>query len=284
MRRIVLSALLASGLAGAQGSAVAAPVCEPAKLAEKYPSLKDKVLKIGVDPQTAPYAMRDKDDFDKMVGLDVALSTAVLDCAGIKHEFFLGGWSGLLPATTSGQIDIFWDNLYYKPERAEKLDFVVYMQAATGALVAAGNPKGVKDLASSCGTSYAVGLGTTQEADAKKADADCQAAGKPPVTVFTYPDHAAGLRLLQTGRADVILVDLAMADSLAAENPQTYARAYLMLTGITIGAGVKNDSPDLLRAIYDGLQVVQADGKQAEIMKKYNVDPAIMVPAEIKTK
>jgi polar amino acid transport system substrate-binding protein len=30
-------------------------VCEPAKLTQKYPSLANRTLKIGADPQTQPY-------------------------------------------------------------------------------------------------------------------------------------------------------------------------------------------------------------------------------------
>ncbi len=136
-----------------------------------------------------------------MDGSDVDLAAAVLDCAGVKHEMFLGGWSGLLPATAGGQVDIFWDNLYYTPERAKQLDFVVYMQAETGAMAQAGNPKKITGLDfSSCGMTYASGLGTVEEVAARKQDGVCKAAGKPGITVMTYPDLASGIRLLQSGR------------------------------------------------------------------------------------
>ena len=62
-------------------------------------------------------------------------------CAGVKMEFTVGGWSGLIPAVVGGQMDVLWDTLLYTPERAKQLDFVGYMNAATGILVAKGNPK-----------------------------------------------------------------------------------------------------------------------------------------------
>lgn len=283
MFRTVATAALVAGLTGSAAAAWAAPACEPGKLAEKYPSLAGKTVKIGADPQTPPYAMRDGVDFNKVGGSDVDLAAAVLDCAGIKHEMFLGGWSGLMPATAGGQVDVFWDNLYYTPERAKQLDYVMYMQAATGALTQAGNPKKITGMQASCGTTYAVGLGTVEEVAAKKQDAACKAESKPGMTIMTYPDMASGIRLVQAGRADVMMTDLAVVDQMAADNPKTFERAYKIMTGFNIGAAVKKGNADLLRAIHDGLEVMQAEGKQKAIFAKYKIDPEMEVPAAVKT-
>jgi len=159
----------------------------------------------------------------------------------------------------------------------------MYMQAATGALTQAGNPKKVTDMDGSCGTTYAVGLGTVEEAAVKKQDDACKAGGKPGITTMTYPDMASGLRLIQTGRADIMMTDLAVVDQLAAENPKTYVRAYKILTGFNIGAAVRKGNSDLLNAIRDGLEVMQANGKQKEIFAKYKIDAEMQVPATVKT-
>ena len=283
MFRMLTITSLALGLSGLASAVHAAPACEPAKLATKYPSLVGKTIKIGADPQTPPYAMRDAKDFNKVTGSDVDLAAAVLDCAGIKHEMFLGGWSGLMPATASGQVDIFFDNLYYTPARAKELDFVLYMQAATGAMTQAGNPKKITAITDSCGSTYAVGLGTVEEVMARKQDAACKTESKPAMTIMTYPDMASGIRLLQSGRADIMMTDLALVDSLVAENPKAYVRAFKILSGMNIGAAVKKGNTDLLKAIDDGLQAVQADGQQKAIFAKYKIDADMQINATIKT-
>ena len=275
---MAITAMLVSAFASAAHAA-----CEPGKLAEKYPGLVGKTIKVGADPQTPPYAMRDAKDFSKVEGSDVELAAAVLDCAGLKHEMFLGGWSGLMPATAGGQVDIFWDNLYYTPERAKQLDYVMYMQAATGALTQVGNPKNISSMETSCGATYAVGLGTVEEVAAKKQDVACKAANKPGIDVLTYPDMASGLRLIQARRADIMMTDLAVVDQFVADNPGQYARAYKILTGFNIGAAVKTGNKDLLAAIRDGLDTLQADGKQKAIFVKYKIDPDMIVPVEVKT-
>lgn len=271
-------------LAGAL-PAFAQNACEPGKLAQKYPSLVGKTLKIGVDAQTPPYVMRDPKEFSKLIGFDADLARQVFDCAGIKYEFFVGGWSGLLPALNAKQIDVFWNNLYYTAERAKQVNFVTYMQAGTGALAAVGNPKKIAGLDSTmCGTTVAVGVGTVEEPQVRAEDGKCKAAGKPGVTVMVFPDVAAGTRLVQSGRADAMMYDLALIDSLVKQNPETYSRAFKVLSGLNIGVAVSKDSTDLLNAVRDGLQIAQATQKQKAIFEKYTIDPDLQVTAEIKTR
>jgi polar amino acid transport system substrate-binding protein len=278
-RLVVVVGLAACGPVMAQTAA-----CEPGKLAQKYPSLVGKTLKIGVDAQTPPYVMRDPKQFNNLIGFDADLARKVFDCAGIKYEFFVGGWSGLLPALNAKQIDVFWNNLYYTADRAKQVNFVTYMQAGTGALAAAGNPKKITGFDQLCGTTVAVGVGTVEEPQVRAEDAKCKAAGKPGVTVMVFPDVAAGTRLVQSGRADAMLYDLALIDSLAKENPKIYSRAFKVLSGLSIGVAVSKDAPDLLNAVRDGLAVMQATQQQKAIFEKYTIDPDLQVAAEIKTR
>jgi len=72
------------------------------------------------------------------------------------------------------------------------------MLAGTGALTPAGNPKKLSGIEDSCGLNAAAGLGTVEEAAFREQDTNCKAAGKPSVTIMTYPDIAAGARLVQS--------------------------------------------------------------------------------------
>lgn len=283
--RIVIAVLVLAGgyLIAAAPSVAQMPTCEPDKVASKYPSLAGKTIKIGADPTSPPYVTRDPKDFSQLIGFDADLARAVFDCAGVKYEFFLGGWSGLLPAVISGQIDVMWDNLYYTAERAKQVDYVVYMVAATGALTQAGNPKKLSGIEDSCGLNAAAGLGTVEEAAFREQDTKCKAVGKPGVNLMTYPDVASGARLVQSGRADVMLTDLALADSLVKDNPALYSRGYKIVSGFSVGAAIKKGNADLLKLLDDGLKIMQATGKQKDIAEKYAIDPTLQIAAEVKT-
>lgn len=259
----------------------AAPACEPEKLKTKYPSLVGKKIKIGVDPQMPPYTYRDPKRFDNVIGFDADLARAVFKCTGVDYEFFPGGWSGLLPAVIAGQIDVMWADLYYTPVRAKQVDYAVYMQAGTGALVRKGNPKKIKSMGDICGQDAAAGLGTVEEAALREQDKKCVAAGKRAINILTYPDIAGGVRLLRGDRVAIVLTDLALVDQLATDNPADFERGFYELTGFTIGAAVKKGNHDLLNAIYEGLQVVQSDGTQKALFKKYNIDPVLLVSTKI---
>src|ERR1700751_5150300 len=132
--------------------------CETTKMASKYPGLAGKTIRIGQDGESVPFSQRDPKDLTKLIGLDADLARATFACVGEPIDFTIGTWSGLIPAAMSGLVDIMWDTLLYTPERAKKLDFVVYMNAATGMLVAKGNPKNAHPLDDLCGLNATTSL------------------------------------------------------------------------------------------------------------------------------
>lgn len=285
MKRLTL-ATMALGAALAAwtmvGAAQAAdPMCEPDMVAEKYPGIAGKTIKIGADPQTPPYVFRDAENFDNVIGYDADLSRAVFACAGVEVEFELGGWSGLLPALVAGQIDVMWDTLYYTAERAEQVDYIIYMQAGTGGMTQKGNPKGIASLDDACGTVFSVGLGTVEEAAMRSKNQECEDAGMEGVEIMTYPDVAAGFRQVENQRADIMLSDLSLLTKYTLDNADTTEMAFKILTGFKIGVAVVNDAGDLLRAIEDGLRVMEANGTKHELFLKYQMDPDLALPTEV---
>jgi polar amino acid transport system substrate-binding protein len=267
------------------GTAVAGETkCEPEKVATKYPSLAGKTIKIGQDGESPPYSFRDPKNFSHLIGLDADLARATFACAGVPIEFMTGGWSGLLPAVIAGQADVMWDSLYYTPERAKQADFVVYMTAATGGLVAKGNPKNVTSLDNVCGLRATAGLGTVEEAAFRDLSTKCTAAGKKPIDIVTYPDMPGGTRLIQSDRADILLSDLSMVDRLVSLSPTVFERAFMILTDYKIAVGLTKGNKDLAQAIVDGLTVLKAEGTDKALFAKYNVDYALARPNEILTR
>jgi polar amino acid transport system substrate-binding protein len=264
-----LALLLACSLCDARADEV---TCEPAKLATKYPGLVGKTIKIGQDGESVPFSMRDPKDFSKLVGLDADLAQATFACIGVPMQFVVGTWSGLIPAAMSGQIDIMWDTLLYTPERAKKLDFVVYMNAATGMLVAKGNPKNIHAVGDLCGMTATTTLGTTQEAMLRDASSKCVAAGKPAVNIITSTDMPSGLRLVQNARADLASVNKFVGDSMVAANPTTIESAFDVVTGAKIAVGTAKGNPDLVKALRDGLAAIRASGAEKAIYDRYHVD------------
>jgi polar amino acid transport system substrate-binding protein len=257
--------------------------CEPDKMASKYPSLAGKTIKIGQDGESVPFSQRDPKDFSKLIGLDADLARAAFACVGVPIDFTIGTWAGLIPAAMAGQIDIMWDTLLYTPERAKKLDFVVYMNAATGMLVAKGNPKNIHALGDLCGRGATTTLGTTQEAMLRDTNNKCVAAGKPAINIITSPDMPSGLRLVQSGRADLVSVNKFVGDSMVASSGGTVESAFDIVTGAKISVGTAKGNTDLINAIKDGLVAIRANGTEKAIYERYHVDFSLTTDPSILT-
>jgi polar amino acid transport system substrate-binding protein len=285
MKSILSSAVVLAALAFHVLPAQAdAGKCEPDKLATKYPALAGKTIRIGQDGESPPYSYRDPKNFDNLIGLDADMARAVFACIGAPIEFKTGAWSGLLPAVIAGQLDVMWDTLYYTPERAKSVDFVSYMIAATGGLVAKGNPKSIKSLDDVCGKRATAGLGTVEEEAFRDLSKKCVAAGKGEVAIVTYPDVPGGTRLISNDRADVLMSDLGMVSTLVKNNPDQFDRGFMIVTNFKIAAGYTKDNKDLGQALLDALTILRADGTEQKMFEKYGVDYALAQPSQILTK
>jgi polar amino acid transport system substrate-binding protein len=279
-RTVLVAGLVLAGIGAARADEV---TCEPAKAAAKYPALAGKTIKVGQDGESVPFSTRNPKDFSKLVGLDADLARAAFACVGVPMDFSIGTWAGLIPATMAGQIDIMWDTLLYTPERAKKMDFVVYMNAATGMLVAKGNPKKIHTLDDLCGVTATTTLGTTQEAMLREANGKCVAAGKTAVNIITSPDMPSGLRLVQNARADVVAINKFVGDSMVASNPTTVESAFDVVTGAKIAVGTAKGNPDLIKAIRDGLAAIRANGTEKTIYERYKVDYSLTTEPSVLT-
>jgi polar amino acid transport system substrate-binding protein len=276
----LLSFVLVAGMNAAHADE---GVCEPAKLATKYPSLVGKTVKIGQDGETPPFSMRDPKDFAKLAGIDADMARAVFACAGVPVSFTTGNWSGLIPAAISGQIDVMWDQLLYTPERAKKMDFVAYMNSATGMMVAKGNPKKLKTFDDICGVKATAGLGTTQETMVREQSEKCTRAGRPGIEIITSADVPSGLRLVQSGRADLLVANKFVVDQMVASNSNTVENAFDVVTGAKLAAGTAKGNADLVKLMHDGLSIIQANGTLKRIYQQYNVDFGLVIKPTILT-
>jgi polar amino acid transport system substrate-binding protein len=263
--------------------AAAGGKCEPAALATKYPSLAGKTIRVAQDPQGPPYAFRDPEDFDHLVGLDAEIVRAAFGCIGAPFEFKTGSWSGLLPSVIAGQADVMWSNLDYTPARAEKVDFVTYLLAATRGIVRKGNPKNIHSLDDVCGVRTAAGLGTVEEAMFRGLSDKCVAAGKPALEIVTYPDRPTGIRMLLNDRADLLMGDAGGNAYTIKLYPNDLESGYVIPTDYKVGPGISKSLPELRQAIFDAMQILQADSLQRELMVKYGVDPELQRPVEMHT-
>jgi polar amino acid transport system substrate-binding protein len=279
------AAAIFAGGAFTASAAFAAEKCEPGAVAGKYPSLAGKTIRVAQDPQGGPpYSFRDPENLDNIVGLDADTVRAALACIGVPFEFKTGSWSGLLPSVIAGQADVMWSNLYYTPARAEQVDFVTYRLAATRGIVRKGNPKDIHALEDACGVRAAAGLGTVEDAMFRGLSDKCVATGKPALEIVTYPDRLTGIRMLLNDRADLMMGDSGGGGYTIKLYSNDLESGYVIVTDYKVGPGISKSMPALRQAVFDAMQVLQADGTEKQLMLKYDVDPELQRPVEMFTK
>jgi len=81
----------------------------------------DAVLKVATEGAFEPFNYTDKDG--KVEGFDIDLTDAILDKAGIKHEWIRQDWDGLIPGLLAGKFDAISASVSITDERRKKVDF-----------------------------------------------------------------------------------------------------------------------------------------------------------------
>jgi polar amino acid transport system substrate-binding protein len=260
----------------------AVKTCEPEKVATRYPGLAGKTIKIGEDGVSLPFNFRDPKNPEQIIGSDADLARAVFKCIGLPVEFVTGVWSGLLPAVAGGRIDIMWDVLYYTPERAKMVDFVLYSTMADRAITHKGNPKNLHALDDLCGTKALAGLGTVEIVMLQKISDKCVAGGKPAIELNTFQDRSQAWQMIETDRVDVILSNAMIAETIAEQKPLLEA-GFSFLPGIKVGVAVAKGNAELAKALADGIAATEANGEMAQIYQQYKLDPSWALPPDILT-
>ena len=257
------------------------PVCEPGKAAAKYPSYANKVVKIGVSPLQPPYAFADPAAPDRMVGLEVEMITRVMDCAGLKYEFVKGAWSGLLSALFAGSSDLMIGAVNYRPDRAERADFIVYMRAGQSMEVQKGNPRKLSNLDSLCGTTGTATTGSSSAMHIERLNKACLDGNKPGITFLPAVDGNSAFRQVANARVDFALDDAASAGARLLKEPDIEI-AYTAATDIVGGMVVTKNNAAMAQLVFEGLLVQQRDGTLAALAKKYGFPVELLVPVQIR--
>lgn len=187
-------------------------------------------------------------------------------------------FDSLIPALTSGRIQLMGDAMYRTPAREKQVAFTdILFYNTEGLAVAKGNPLGISDLAGLCGHNGATYKGTVWADDLKNASAACP--GGKQIDVKVYNTIYEALQDIQTGRVQGVLADASIAALAIKQNPNL---------GMELAAGYKPmdkaSSDNALavapkyKAFVDDFSAVfqqmKADGTVTKIFENAGLSPA----------
>lgn len=265
-----------SGNASAQTAA-----CEPEKVAQKYASYAGKVVKVAATPTYPPFTYTDPADPKKLVGLEAELIEGALNCAGLKYEYLLGAWGGLLPTLFSGASDVMVGNVNYRADRAEKADFVVFMRNGTSVITPKGNPKKIANSDALCGTTGSANVGGSSALEIERLSKVCTEKGKPAINYMASPDQEAAYRQLLNGRIDFVMDGASSAAVRQATAPD-FTIAFTMVTDNVAGPVVLKGNATMLKVVADGLKAMEQNGQLKALMVKYGMTEDLLVPVAVR--
>jgi polar amino acid transport system substrate-binding protein len=209
---------------------------------------------------------------DKPLGFDVDMMDAIT--AKMKLQSAMAGmeFKGLIPAILGGRIDAIVSGMYINPERSQVVDFVPYLKVGNQILVAKGNPLHINDKTDLCGHRVAAPVGTVYEKAALQVMADCQAAGKPALTLLSLGSTAAGALALKEDRVDAIIASTPTNAALIKDSPAAFATTGEVFDNNTqLGIGLPKDKPALKAAVDAAFKAIVADGVITDLIRKYGL-------------
>lgn len=161
---------------------------------------KRGVLRVGQDSGYMPLYGTDMEG--NRIGLEVEILQRMADILGVRLEFVIVNWDGIIPALMTDKFDIIWSGMTITPERALRVNFSdAYL---TVGQVMVYNTRNFEELPSyeelrTRDLTIAVQLGTTGDEAARRMFENAE------ILTFDSMDEAAFQ--VASNRADILVVD-----------------------------------------------------------------------------
>jgi len=232
---------------------------------------QDRALVVGTGSTYRPFGFLAPDN--KHIGFDVDIITAVSEAAGFKINIVSTPFGALIPGLNNGDRDIAISAMTITPQRMESVDFSSPYQVAHLVVLAAptATETNIADF-----KNRRVGVGLGQTADT----AVSELFGKTSPNIRRFENTPLLVEELLQGGIDAAVGDVSVMGYYMKTNPDRKLR---MLTDARfkesyIGIAVKKGNKDLLGKINTGLRTIVANGKYAQIYKKWFDTPVPKLP------
>lgn len=190
---------------------------------------------------------------DKVSGATADLATALEEMLDVKIEHTtIDGLASVLSGMEAKRYDLDLGPIGDFSERQKQATFVDWVQEYVVFAVKKGNPEGIKDLDSTCGTRIAVQAAGSAEQVIKEQSGVCEKDGEKPIDVQSYKDQPSSILAVQSGRADAFF---------SSQAPLTYFVEQSDGKLELAGTGQSNGFDDLFQGI-----VVPKDSEMADVL------------------
>ncbi|RYC29820.1 ABC transporter substrate-binding protein [Lichenibacterium minor] len=228
------------------------------------------VLHASVNAIYAPMEYKDAAT-GRLAGLDVELGAALAKRLGLEVELSESAFEQLIPSLKTGRADLLISGLTDTPAREETMDFIDYLKTGPQFYVAAASPAGSPiDV---CGLKVGTSRSTSFPAEISAwSKANCEAAGRPAITVVPAESTVDARGQLKQGRIDAAVQGSETIPYAMSLEPGVYRTLGDPFATGYQGIAFRKDETALRDAVADALRGLMADGTYRAILATYKLD------------
>lgn len=209
-------------------------------------------------------------DGHTIMGMDVDLMKALGAAMGLKVNVVNASFEGIIPGLAAGKYDVGASSFTDNKEREKTVDFVTYFTAGESFYTKAQGGTALSSIADLCGHSVAVEKGTTEQQDATTQSEKCKKAGKPAVTVLTFPDQNGANLAVVSGKAQFGFADSPVAEYQVQKSGGQFKLVGAAYANAPYGIAVPKGS-GLTKPLLAAVQDLMKNGSYKQILTKWGV-------------
>lgn len=220
----------------------------------------EKVLRVGTEPSFAPFEFQ-KEGSNEFTGFDIELIQAIGKQMGYKVEIQNMGFDALIPALTSGNIDVAIAGMSINEERKKVIAFSDPYYTSGLIIMVDKNNNDIKSLADLEGKRIACQIGTTGEKKSRSI---------PNAVVTAFNTQSEASMELKNGGADAVINDAPVVDYYLAQGGSEVAKTVgEKMEAENYGIGIKKENTQLVADINKAMAELKANGEFDKIYKKW---------------
>ena len=227
------------------------------------------VLKVCTSGEFPPMEYYENPGDKDLVGFEVDVINAIAKGWGVKAEFVVGDFKGLLPSLDSKRCDLVASGILITPARLEKYDGIPYFGSHI-VMVTAANDTETKVPAGVSGKVMAIEAGTSYEKMVADLNAQLEAAGKAPVQAQTYPSASGVIEQILVGRATATITQDTTAAYRMLQVPGRLSIPYTYDESENYGIYLRKSEGDR-QMLKEALEALQASGEMKTLLQKWNL-------------
>lgn len=293
-RSAVLILLLSAGVIAGCGSSnssttpagstssSSAPSGANAAVAKLVPaSIKSKgTLTVAADA-TYPPDESIASDGHTVVGMDPDLVKALATVMGLKANVINVTFDSIIPGLAAGKYDLGASSFTDNKLREKTVNFVDYASVGESFYTKTQGGADISSIADICGKTVAVEKGTTEQADATAQSSKCKKAGKPAVTVLTFPDQNGANLAVSSGKAQLGFADTPPAIYVTKKSAGQFKLVGAQYATAPYGLAIPKGTT-LDKAVLAAMKVVISNGTYAKIFQKWGLKGAEIPASQVK--